>query len=58
MSMLEKREVKPTVYERVYDGLESLSEALQDLQARKTWGKVAVRVRADPEHPPKGKAKI
>lgn len=58
MSLLKSGKAKPTVYEHVYDGLDSLPKALQDLQDRKTWGKVAIRIRADPEHPPKGKSKI
>lgn len=57
-ALLESKKCKPTVYEHVFDGLETLPQALKDLQERKTWGKVAIRIRADPLFPPKGTAKL
>lgn len=47
LEMFEKKIIKPTVFTRVYDGLEALPEGLKDLQERKTWGKAVVRIRPD-----------
>lgn len=57
-ALLESKKCTPTVYDQVFDGLDTLPAALKDLQDRKTWGKVVVRVRADPLFPPKGKSKM
>jgi NADPH2:quinone reductase len=56
--LLETKKCRPTVYEHVYDGLDTLPGALKELQDRKTWGKVVIRVKADPLFPPKGKSKM
>ncbi|KAJ3009301.1 hypothetical protein HKX48_008036 [Thoreauomyces humboldtii] len=56
--MLETKQCRPTVYDRIYEGLETLPGALQDLQDRKTWGKVVLRVKPDPLFPPKSTAKL
>jgi hypothetical protein len=32
----------------VYDGLDDVTQALADLEGRKTWGKAVIRVRRDP----------
>lgn len=58
LSLIKSGKAKPTVYEHVYEGLETLPRALQDLSDRKTYGKVVVRLHQDPEHPPKRQAKI
>ncbi|KAI5781843.1 hypothetical protein EDC01DRAFT_694001 [Geopyxis carbonaria] len=42
--MMQKGTFKPTVFDGVYKGLESVGQALEDLGARKTWGKVVVDV--------------
>ncbi|PWN54307.1 NAD(P)-binding protein [Violaceomyces palustris] len=58
MELFASKRIKPTVFERIYEGLESVPEGLNDLASRKTWGKAVVRVRADPLHPPKGRGKL
>jgi NADPH2:quinone reductase len=40
--------LKPVVYSGRYYTLETLTQALQDLEERKTWGKAVVRVRESP----------
>lgn len=47
LEMFEKKIIKPTVFTKVYDGLEALPEGLRDLQDRKTWGKAVCRIRPD-----------
>jgi NADPH:quinone reductase len=42
-SLFASKRVSPVVYDRVY-ALDELTLGLQDLEARKTWGKVVVRV--------------
>ncbi|KAL7411138.1 hypothetical protein BDY24DRAFT_365123 [Mrakia frigida] len=39
--------LKPVVFDGVYDGLEAISQGLQDIEDRKTWGKVTARVREE-----------
>lgn len=56
--LLESKKCRPNVFEHVFDGLGTLPGALKDLQDRKTWGKVVIRVRADPLFPPKSKSKM
>lgn len=56
--LLESKKCKPTVYDKIYDGLDTLPGALKELQDRNTWGKVVVRVKADPLFPPQGKSKM
>ncbi len=51
-SLISSGRVKPVIYTKVYS-LENLADGLQALEQRKTWGKVAVRVRDD-----KTKAKL
>ena len=46
-SMLQSGRVTPIIYPEVYP-LERLSEGLVALENRKTWGKVAVRVKDEP----------
>ncbi|SNX81346.1 related to quinone reductase [Melanopsichium pennsylvanicum] len=58
LEMFKTKQVIPTVFDHIYEGLESVPEGLKDLADRKTWGKAVVRIRADPEHPPKGKHKL
>ncbi|CEH16343.1 Zinc-binding oxidoreductase [Ceraceosorus bombacis] len=47
LELLKSKKAKAVVYSHIYEGLESLTQALQDLMARKTWGKAVVRVRKD-----------
>ena len=39
--------LRPILYEPIYEGLESVSRALTDLDDRKIWGKGVVRVRKE-----------
>jgi len=41
-TMLDQGFLKPTVYDREYVGLESVSTALHDLSNRKVWGKAVI----------------
>lgn len=43
-SMLEKGLIKPVIFDKRYQGLESVPDALKDLAERKIWGKVVVLV--------------
>jgi NADPH:quinone reductase len=46
-SILQSGKVTPVIYPQVYP-LERLGEGLVDLENRKTWGKVVVRVKDEP----------
>jgi len=50
-SMIDQGLLKPTVYEREYIGLTSVSTALQDLSDRKIWGKAVVRIERQNQKP-------
>ena len=39
LHMFKTKKVTPTVFEHIYEGLESVPEGLKDLADRKTWGK-------------------
>ena len=58
LNMFKTKKIVPTVFEHIYEGLESVPQGLKDLADRKTWGKAIVRIRADPQYPPKGKHKL
>lgn len=47
LEMFEQKRIKPTVFEKIYKGLEALPEGLEDLSQRRTWGKAVVRIRED-----------
>lgn len=47
LALLASGRLKPVVYNGHYT-LSTLSQGLQDLEGRKTWGKVVVRVREPP----------
>lgn len=49
LSMMEKKQLKPTVFSKVYQGLEGVAPALEALGSRGTWGKVVINVRKDKE---------
>ncbi|KAI0158332.1 zeta-crystallin [Xylariaceae sp. FL1272] len=42
--MVADGEIKPTVFDREYKGLESVSTALADIASRKVWGKAIIQV--------------
>ena len=48
----------PRLTRMLHTGLDQLTPALEALMARETWGKVVLRVRADPQNPPKGKSNL
>lgn len=58
LELFASKRIVPTVFDHIYEGLDSVPQGLKDLAERKTWGKAIVRIRADPEHPPKGKHKL
>ena len=43
--------IRPVVYKRLYQGLESVPEALKDISSRKVWGKAVIRVSQEPSVP-------
>jgi len=52
--LIEQGKLKPIVYEdEKFEGLESVSKALQKLGSRATWGKVIVDVKKDTNSKPK-----
>lgn len=46
LNMLSEGKIRGIVYEKVFEGLESVPEGLRALGSRETYGKVAVRVRS------------
>jgi NADPH2:quinone reductase len=42
--LVESGRVKPTVYNQIYSGLESVPKALKDIAGRKVWGKAVIQV--------------
>jgi len=56
LDLLSSGKVKSAVHEPIYDGLEEVGRALQDLEDRKIHGKGVVRVRRD-DRPGQSKAK-
>lgn len=47
LGMMEKGQLKPSVFEKVYEGLEGVAPALEALGSRGTWGKVVINVKKD-----------
>jgi NADPH2:quinone reductase len=45
MRLFSERKLVPSVFDKVYDGLEEVAQGLDDLEKRRTWGKAVVRVR-------------
>jgi NADPH2:quinone reductase len=41
--------LRPTLFDRNYNGLESVASAMKDLQARKVWGKAVVLLASSPK---------
>lgn len=50
MDLLRSGQTPPLVYDKIYDGLDSISQGLADLEGRKTWGKGVVRIRHHSQH--------
>lgn len=47
MTLFNEKKLIPSVFDKVYDGLEQVGQGLDDLEKRKTWGKAVVRVRKE-----------
>lgn len=45
--MIERGELKPTVYHKHYRGFESVVDAMHDLAARHIWGKAIIDLEFD-----------
>ncbi|KAJ3305178.1 hypothetical protein HDV03_001940 [Kappamyces sp. JEL0829] len=46
LTLLSQGKLKATVFDKVYDGLQSVPEALESLGSRGTWGKVVIRIKS------------
>lgn len=44
MKMVDEGLIKPVVYKKNYVGLDSIPRALEDMEARKTWGRALVTI--------------
>jgi NADPH2:quinone reductase len=49
--LIEKGLLKPTIFEKEYRGLESVATAMQDVAARKVWGKAVILIDPEKEKP-------
>lgn len=44
LDMFKKKQIRGVVFDKIFEGLESVPEGLRALGARETWGKAVVRV--------------
>jgi transcription elongation factor SPT5 len=44
MKLVEDGRIQPVIYKEDYWGLEAVSRALEDVKARKAWGRSVVRI--------------
>ncbi|KAL1961121.1 hypothetical protein VTO42DRAFT_3066 [Malbranchea cinnamomea] len=51
MKLVESGLIKPIVYEKKYDGLEGVRTAMEDLQARKIYGKAVIDIKQSSSRP-------
>jgi transcription elongation factor SPT5 len=58
MKLVEDGKIRPVIYKENYWGLEAVSRALEDVSARKTWGRAVVRVCEDEEDSNEEKARL
>jgi len=49
LELLDQGKVKGAVFDKVFDGLESVPEGLRALGARETWGKAVVKIKGGRE---------
>ncbi|BGO94408.1 hypothetical protein NBRC10512_003781 [Rhodotorula toruloides] len=49
LDMFEKKQIRGTVFEKLYDGLAAVPEGLRALGSRETWGKAVVKVQGGRE---------
>lgn len=47
MAMIHEELIRPCVYEHVYNSLSSVPNAMNDLAARKIWGKGVITIGED-----------
>ena len=47
LNHLSSGKLKPILFDKEYNGLEHVSQALQDLEGRVTWGKGVIKIRPD-----------
>ncbi|ORY84324.1 quinone oxidoreductase [Protomyces lactucae-debilis] len=47
MEMMSNGQLRPTVFSKVYDGLDGVAPALNALASRGTWGKVVINMKKD-----------
>jgi NADPH2:quinone reductase len=51
MALIEAGLLRPTVFDRKYSGLSQVPSAMNDLAARKTWGKCVITLDDDQTRP-------
>lgn len=51
MHLIDSGTVKPVVYEKKYRGLENVRTAMEDLQARKIYGKAIIDIKTSTRRP-------
>ncbi|KAK8203707.1 hypothetical protein IWZ01DRAFT_441371 [Phyllosticta capitalensis] len=44
MALISRNKIEPVVYNQVYQGLESIPQALEDVNQRKVWGRAVVSI--------------
>lgn len=47
MRLVQDGSIRPIIYKEDYRGLEMVNRALEDVKARRTWGRAVVRVCED-----------
>ncbi|CAD6577377.1 MAG: hypothetical protein CYPHOPRED_000228 [Cyphobasidiales sp. Tagirdzhanova-0007] len=57
LQLLRQGQLRPVVFEELYQGLESLPKGLKALGSRQTWGKAVVQIKKE-SHPEKRDAKL
>jgi len=55
MRFVDNGSIKPVVFKKKYDGLSSISRALEDLKGRKTWGRAVLSINEQAEKEQKAK---
>lgn len=47
LAMMERKQLRPTVFSKVYEGLDGVAPALEALGSRGTWGKVVINLKKE-----------
>lgn len=58
MKLVESGKIKPVIYEKRYEGLETVAMALGDLERHQVWGRAVLRICEDGEDEGVRKAKL